>query len=633
MTSNRLRFLLAISIGLIWVPSLAQSELALYRFGQSVPQAGLLNPAFIPDYKVVIGFPLLSEYAFFDNDKLSFNDVFLRDENDLLVIDSVDLPSKLGETRRQRLDTKTQLLLYGFRIAGFYVTLGANVNTQTRFSYPGDLIGWAIRGPADTFYEGQDLELDKFSVDALAYHEYYAGIAKSILGKFSVGGRIRYIIGLGAARSEKIGGSLHVGTDSVSVHTSQIVMNTAGFSFFDQSDPDIKDYVNFGFKSGNKGAAIDLGATFKINNKITISAAVNDIGYIHWKGYTKRYEIDPVDYSFKGFDVIEYLNDPSGLDIEAEIDSLTDQFNSNEIEGESFTTPLVAKVYAGASFKLGKRHELGLVAFTDINRGALNPAVGLSYSLRLGRLLQLAVGGAYSNGRLDNVGAGLSLKLGPLHVYGVTDRANGFLYPARTSWVNARGGVNFVFGKVKQKEKDKEEAAADTTKTIEQDTVSVQKVAEPELEPEPEVVEPVDTTTAVVIAPPADTARAASPVVQAPVQPDTTRVIAQPVQERPMVVPEEDGVKLKRGNHPNELPAGHYVIVGVFKNESNAAEYSARLQAAKFYNTYGYVSGRQAYYVQVYYSKDDLNYVRQVRDQFRKMNRFEFSHAWVLSLE
>ena len=600
----------------------AQSEMSLYRFGHSVPQAGLINPSFIPDYKVVIGLPMLSHYGFADNDELAFRDLFVRETDGSLALDEAGLPEKLGDIRRQRIDIESQLLMYGVRIAGFYFTIGGNLNTQLRLTYPGELLGWAIRGPADPYYENSDLELDDFSVDALMYHEYYASAARSFFNRLSLGVRFRYIIGLASARSEEFDGSLHVGADSISIVTSRMVLNTGGISFFDQDDLGIRDYASYGFDSRNRGGAIDLGASFKINDRIVVSAAVNDVGYIRWRDYTRKYELDPINYSFKGFDVIDYLFENDTTDIDAELDELETLFEPNEVDGQEFTTPLVTRVYGGISYRVGKRHEFGLVGFTDINRGTLNPGAGLSYSLKLGRMVQAVIGGTYSNGQLINVGAGLSLKLGPLQIYGVSDRANGIVYPARTSWVNARAGVNLVFGRIK----DQEKARADSVE---------QAVEQPEEEPEEREVEPDSVVPEMELATEPDS-------MLTEVQPEVVveEIPRDTIQEQQpaVIVPETEFVPtgarevVTRGTHPEELPAGHYVIVGVFRGRENAVAYSNQLQAANFYNSFGYLSEREAYYVQVYYSKDDPGYVRRVRDQYRQMQRFQFKDAWFLSV-
>lgn len=650
MAKHRAYFIITFILNLVLAGGLsAQSELALYRFGQSVPQAGAVNPSFIPDYKVVIGLPLLSNYVHADNDGISFKDIFFRDGNDSLQLDRQGLPPKLSGTRKFSINTQNQLFYYGFRALRFYFTIGANLNLQMRMTYPGELAGWAIVGPADPLYADTDLRLSDFSVDALAYQEYYGGVAREF-GPLSLGVRARYLIGLGAARSNEVKGSLHVGIDSVSIHTSPITLNTAGYTFFQQDNLGVSDYAHYAFGSKNKGLALDLGASFKVNDHISVSAALNDIGYLHWREYTKRYDIQKVDYTFKGFDVVDYLNNNSTSGIEAEVDTIKAKFNSSETEGAAFTTTLVPKLYASVNYKLGKLHEFGLVGYADLNRGNILPAVGLSYSLRLGRMVQAVIGGSYSNGRLNNVGAGLSVRLGPLQVYTVSDRANGLLYPSRTSWGNIRGGVNLVFGHVKEKER-KPKTPSDTTAAAPTDTTHIQPVREVpqdtvhEVKPDtvaqvPPAQEQVVTPVNPVAATPDTTQVPAvdTTIVKvdttAAITPDTIRAapVAEPVQVEPTMEPVAREV-VKRGTSRDELPVGNYVIVGVFKSKQNAAAYSARLQAANFYNTFGYVSEKNAYYVQVYYSKDDLQAVRKARDDFRKMNRFQFKDAWVLTIK
>lgn len=644
------RYLTPFVLSFLLTQTFAQSELSLYRFNQTVPQAGLLNPSFIPDYKFVMGLPGFSHYAMADNDKLAFRDLFFRNENDSLVLDTLLLPAKLNGLRNFRMETESQLFLLGFRAFRFYFTLGSSLNTHTHFSYPGTLAAWALRGPADDLFEGQNLNIDDFSIDALAYHEYYVGVARSFGNKLSLGVRFRYLMGIASARSDDFTGFLHVDADSVTIRSSRITVNTGGVSFFDQDDLEIKDYVKYGFDSKNRGFAIDLGATYKVTNKLTVSAAINDLGYIQWKDYTRRYEIDPVNYTFRGFDIVDFIFDNNMGGIDDEIDSLENLYDAREVEGGTFNTPLSTKFYAGGTYQLGKHHIVGLVGYAALNRGKVSSALGLSYSLQLGRMVQAMVGGSYSNGKFNNLGAGLSLKLGPLQFYGTTDRGNGLVYPSRTSWANMHAGMNLVFGKVKKREEVPQDSAQtemdsvvvedpveeQIDELVVEDTVSIEPIAPPmdtatvDTTSMAPVEIPQDTVSVVPV--PVDTVtEVITPPVVVPVvsPPDTTRVFEEPRIDRP----QSGYAVVKRGNHRDELPLGHYVIAGVFKYRENAADYSRQLQDAGFYNTFGYVSEKGAYYIQVYYSTDDLEAVRRARDQYRNVRRFQFRESWVLSIE
>ncbi|HAP60814.1 MAG TPA: hypothetical protein DCR93_15385 [Cytophagales bacterium] len=98
-------------------------------------------------------------------------------------------------------------------------------------------------------------------------------------------------------------------------------------------------------------------------------------------------------------------------------------------------------------------------------------------------------------------------------------------------------------------------------------------------------------------------------------------------------MPTTTGYEYQRGGHPFELRTGHHVVVAVFATYEGAERYTARLNyngypAAKF----GYLSVREQYYVYISYSADDVGQARTERDRVRRINRDQFSKAWVLSV-
>ncbi len=88
---------------------------------------------------------------------------------------------------------------------------------------------------------------------------------------------------------------------------------------------------------------------------------------------------------------------------------------------------------------------------------------------------------------------------------------------------------------------------------------------------------------------------------------------------------------VKRGKNKNELPAGTYVIVGAFRSETNAKNYSTDLQDMDIPETdYGFISIRNLWYVYLY-SSGDLGQARQERDKYRAEKMFK--DAWLLTVQ
>ncbi|MEX2232305.1 MAG: DUF5723 family protein, partial [Cyclobacteriaceae bacterium] len=306
------------------VPAWAQPEFSLYRFNASLPQANLLNPAFYPNHKIVIGLPVISSvYASADNDGMSFGDIFRSSESDSLQLDTVSIFKKLKDTHRIRLNESVQLFYFGLRSEKSYFSFGVHQVFETRFHYPGDIIGWATRGPGSPYYEGKPLDVGKFYGRGMAYNKVSVNYTRDITSRFRAGIRFNYLVGMAAGETTDVSGTLTMSTDSVSINTGNLRVQTAGIDFLDQNGLTTRDYIDYLLKTKNKGMSWDFGATYNISNNLMVSAAVNDIGYIKWKDYTRSYQVDPVYYTFKGFDLLDLVNQSPGQGFfEAELDSL-----------------------------------------------------------------------------------------------------------------------------------------------------------------------------------------------------------------------------------------------------------------------------------------------------------------------
>jgi hypothetical protein len=518
-----------------------------------------------------------------------------------------------------RFNESIQLFYLGLRGKKGYLSFAIHQVSETRFSYPGDLIGWAIRGPGSSHYAGKPLDFSNFYGKSMVYNKVSLNYARDITPKLRIGARYSYLLGVAAAETSRINGSLTMSIDSVSLNTGAVQTKTAGIDFFNQDDLEASDYKKYLLTSNNKGMSLDVGATYDLTDKLTLSAAVNDIGYISWKDYTRNYDVAPINYTFRGFDVLDYLNqDPGDEFLQAELDSLENLYKGTETTGQKFKTSLIGKFYAGANFKVLKVHNFSALLYLDMFQKKIDPALSLGYNIQLGRLLNATVGITYQNGKINNIGGGLALKLTHMQVYATSDRANSFVYPARASKADVHLGMNLIFGRAKKKEKEKAEEEVVEEPVAEAKADSV--VAEPVIET------PQTDTLAQAVAP------ALQPEIKATEAVDTTTVLPE---EKPAVV-EAPAVQqyevVKKGIHEDELNVSHYVIVGAFKLRENAQQYSDLLKEQGYDNSFGYVTDKNVYHVYVFESSD-LEKTRTVRDQFRKLSGFQFGQSWVLTVK
>lgn len=117
------------------------------------------------------------------------------------------------------------------------------------------------------------------------------------------------------------------------------------------------------------------------------------------------------------------------------------------------------------------------------------------------------------------------------------------------------------------------------------------------------------------------------PVTDWSTQDEKEEIILAPVVE---VYEEDPPITVKRGDHPLEIPAGHYVIAGAFGVFSNAEKYSDFLFEKGHPASFGFLTKKNLYYVWIY-TGNDPDSTRRFRDYMRQNKLFK--DAWYLLVE
>ncbi len=107
----------------------------------------------------------------------------------------------------------------------------------------------------------------------------------------------------------------------------------------------------------------------------------------------------------------------------------------------------------------------GALVHGELFRGSIRPSLTLSYTQNVGRILQATASYSMTNRAYNNLGLGMSLNLGFLQFYVVTDNIlaartaklsndnQSFTYPYNAKNIHIRTGINLTFGRV-NKDKD-----------------------------------------------------------------------------------------------------------------------------------------------------------------------------------
>jgi hypothetical protein len=452
----------------------AQSDMISYGLYKTLPQANNLNPAMLPDYKFSLGLPGLS--GFHLNTAQNFTNIEVLTTNDENGnFNTANVLSNLRRNSRISSNSTVNLFHMGFRGLTSYTAFSVNSRVIARTSFPKEFFQFAILGNASDELENGLLDLSRFSAKSMGYTEIGISHGREILGgKMTAGVRLKYLIGHAYADLQSFDASLQTygdnefRGDSINMNVNEFDIRTAGIAgavFNDDfQDEDIRSSV-----LSNSGFGLDLGATYEFSQKINFFASVNDLGFINWnEQYTNIQGVPSFQYQFSGIDVVELING-EGLSVINDLDSTISNLEIDTTRsGESFTTSLTARLYAGASYKLSRRQTASAILYSEFYRGALIPAFTAMYNFQGGTFFNFAFSATMMNGRVNNFGTGITLNLVPFQIVLATNDLLSIVDPMKGRAVDFRFGINHTFGNIN---KGKSRAKKNSDNTI--DTIDL----------------------------------------------------------------------------------------------------------------------------------------------------------------
>ena len=448
----------------------AQQSLTLYNM-QAIPQAMYVNPGAMPLTNINIGLPgISSNYLNYGNNGFTAHDLIKSDGNGGIFVDANSFLSKLKAKNNLNLNAHLDLLSFGFKVKKKnYFSFNLTERVDVRFSYTKDLFDFAINGNGAAANLNRTMQLSP-GIDASHFREWGVNYTREVIeDKLTIGGRLKYLSGIENVNTEKSSASLSTNSQYYALTGSANVQaNSAGV------DSASQQHTNsiLGFNSGrkNRGAAIDLGATYKFSKKLTFTASIVDLGFISWKDYVTNYVSNNPNATvhYNGINVSQAINDTTNFGKAAQNlgDSLVKAFGVKE-KHSSYTTMLTTQFYVGGNYWLNEKNNVALLLHGQYANKQFNPALAISFNNKVGRWFSASLSYSMLNRSYDNVGLGLAFT-GPVQFYVVSDNIlsflvfdkyksdnSSFVVPAYSKNVNLRVGVNITIGKI-PKDKDKD---------------------------------------------------------------------------------------------------------------------------------------------------------------------------------
>lgn len=237
-----------------------------------------------------------------------------------------------------------------------------NVRSNTSLCLPYELFDFMKNTGAKERYS-----IENLGARTQNYMELALGHSHIINEKLTVGGKVKFLFGAAYA-------DLKVDHMDITMNDNQWVINSdaqlnaailkSEFKHDDDNDPNTTqpnrkkvngiDDVKFGLPGF--GLAVDLGATYKVMDGLTVSGAITDLGFISWSN-TNLASSKGV-YTFDGFKNPIYVTGPDtgdnkiGDQFEALGDDIEKMFSLYDDGKGGKTTALAATINLGAEYEM-----------------------------------------------------------------------------------------------------------------------------------------------------------------------------------------------------------------------------------------------------------------------------------------
>lgn len=427
----------------------AQQELMLHTL-PDLWHAGSVNPAFFPEGKrFAIGLPGYSLDAAHSGD-ITYNDI-LRKDGDRTIIDLGNVIGKLDPENEVYFDQRIETFSLGLRSRDdkWALQLGHAIVLSGWVNYPKDLAEVLWNGNAP--YVGETLEIGP-QTDIFDWQEWNAGISRR-LGNFTLGARVKFLTGVSALITEPGRNTMRVYTDpdiyqltlttDYAFHSSSIIsaIDTAGLGF---------DFVtsSFGKKASfdNSGVAFDLGLQAKLSERLSVNAAILNLGgVISWEKNANLFS-SKNQYTYEGgaFPGTDIINGSDDIDFEDKLDTLNDIFQFQKTS-ETFQSTLPLRVLAGATYKFSEKWHFGLNAYFQDTNNRTNTAVGVSVRWLPARWLSLGAMYSANSRSSSNLGFHVAVTPGPVQLYLLSDNLLNAFSLKNSPAINLRAGAALAF--------------------------------------------------------------------------------------------------------------------------------------------------------------------------------------------
>lgn len=412
----------------------AQQVNTLY-FIENVPIRQSLNPAFQPFTPYFISLPVIGFAQFsVGNNSLTFKDLVPnytgQSFNNLQSNANVyHLYSLVKPTGIARADFQINILSFGFRHKEDYWSVSLSEKLNGMGSAPKDAFQFLLYGTnlATTgLYDFSSLQ-----TDVTAYTEAAFGFSRKMNNKLTVGARLKFLYGNANVSNSNSSITLtaknqkwtyqELGTVNISAPTDiQISKRYDAISI--SSPKHSSDWL----KPAGLGTGLDLGVNYKLNDHISLSAALTDLGFIRWTQHVQNLTCKKTvtfTSSALGYNNTNITNlqdfyskmSASGI-LSDSLKKLIQNPSTITRSKNNYNTATTAKLNLGFEYSiLDNKLGFGLLSYSQFFKETVFEELTGSVNARPTPWFNVSLSYSAFNARMGSIGAGIGLKTGILH--------------------------------------------------------------------------------------------------------------------------------------------------------------------------------------------------------------------------
>jgi hypothetical protein len=432
-----------------------------------IPQANQLNPALFKLCRVYVELPVISSVKVnIRNTGFGYHDVMQRGtgtQSNTFLVDMTSIARKLKRINYSQIETDIDLLGFGFGYKECYFTFGISNHSDLLLSYPHDVVLLSDEYFQTAATKGAPVNLSHSGGEATVWNSIGISAAREIKDGFKVGVRLKYLQGMANAVSRGSEMVVNTAGSPLSLQAlikyrinSSLPLNIAyspnglvkSINFDNSLNNIVGDYIF----NGNRGASIDAGFVYDMDEITEFSGSITDIGFIRWKKNINNFSATG-DYFFNATDLAIFQIRPGTIDL---VKALRDSISSSlRQSAKPYYTLTPIKIFGGITRLVLPGLRAGAMTRIEIYDLHVMPSLSLSLNYTPVPIVAASLSYTLMNNKFNQVGAGIAVGNHVAQLYVITDNItfrftkdnnSPLFWPYNARMLSIRVGLNLLFG-------------------------------------------------------------------------------------------------------------------------------------------------------------------------------------------